>query len=137
MSASNGVSLVIPVINGMMRPTLQQQQTMETFLQTREGRAVAVKFSRPVSQRSKSQNAYYWSVPLALIAESTGHTTEEVHDVLKAMFLPRKFVQLGAHEIETVKSTAELDTIEFETYLERIRAWASTELGIIIPNPNE
>ena len=137
MSSASGISLTIPVENGMLRPTMQQQRTMDTFLATREGKAVAVKFSRPVSTRSNSQNSYMWGVVLTLIAESTGHTTEEIHDILKSMFLPRKFITLGNREVETRKSTTELDTTEFEQYLERIRAWASSELSIRIPLPNE
>ena len=137
MSSTRGISLVIPVEGGMMRPSLQQQNTMETYLRTREGKAVAVKFSRPTSTRSLSQNSYYWGVILTYIAESTGHTTEEIHVALKQLFLPRQFVKLGSKEIETTKSTTDLDTLEFENYLERVRVWANTELGITIPLPNE
>lgn len=137
MATATGMSMVIPVQDGWIRPSPAQNQLIRNYLESREGKAVAVKFSRPFSNRSKSQNAYYWSVPLTILAESTGHTTEEVHDAVKEMFLPRKFVKLGNHEVQTHKSTTELDTDEFEKYLEQIRAWASTELGITIPLPNE
>lgn len=137
MSASSGVSLTIPVERGMLRPTMQQQRAMDAFLQTREGLAVAVKFSRPFSTRSKSQNSYLWGVVYTLIAESTGHTTEEVHDACKEMFLPRKFITIGNHEVQAAKSTTELTTEEFEKYLQQVRAWADTELGIRTPLPNE
>lgn len=137
MSASNGVSLVIPVEGGMLRPSMVQQRAMDAYLSTREGKAVTVKFTRPTSTRSLNQNRYYWGVVLTIIAESTGHTTEEVHDAVKELFLPRKFVTLGNNEVEVAKSTTELTTDEFNLYLERIRTWAETELSIRIPNPNE
>ena len=35
------------------------------------------------------------------------------------------------------RSTANLNTKEFENYLEEIRRWAITDLSINIPEPNE
>ena len=137
MSVATGFSMVIPVQDGWIRPSPAQNQLIRNFLQTREGKAVAVKFSRPFSTRSKSQNSYLWGVVYTLIAESTGHTTEEVHDACKEMFLPRKFINIGNHEVQTSKSTTELTTDEFEKYLQQVRAWADTGLGIRIPLPNE
>jgi hypothetical protein len=49
------------------------------------------------------------------------------------MFLPRKFITLGAKEVEVRKTSADLSTEEFADYLRRIEAWAATELGIAIP----
>lgn len=137
MSTATGMSMIIPVQDGWIRPSPAQNQIIRNYLQTREGKAVAVKFSRPMSTRSKSANAYYWGVCLTLIAESTGHTTEEVHQAVKELFLPRRFVRLGHNEIEVAKSTTELMTDEFEKYLTQLRAWAETELNITIPLPNE
>lgn len=132
-----GFSMVIPVVRGWINPSPAQSQIIRNFLETREGRAVAVKFSRPVSTRSKSQNSYLWGVVYTLIAESTGHTTEEVHQAIKELFLPRRFVRLGNNEVQTAKSTADLTTTEFELYLQQIRTWAETELSIRIPLPNQ
>lgn len=132
-----GISLVIPVSGGMLRPSPRQQNLIDSYVRTREGKAVTVKYSRPVSTRSGSQNRYYWGACLSLIADETGHTPEEVHDAVKELFLPRRFIQLGNNEVEVVKSTADLTTDEFEKYLMQLRAWAETELNITIPLPNE
>jgi len=43
----------------------------------------------------------------------------------------------GIKEVEVPKSTAELTTKEFEEYTTSIRQWASQELGVYIPTPNE
>jgi len=129
--------MLIPVTNGWIAPSPAQHALIRNYLQTREGKAVAVKFTRPVSTRSKSQNAYLWGVVYTTVAESTGHTTEEVHDACKELFLPRRFVQLGTNEVEVAKSTTQLSTDEFEKYLTQLRAWAETELNIRIPLPNE
>lgn len=86
--------------------------------------------------RSHSQNSYLWGVVYPLIAEYTGHSTEELHEAFKHLFLPRATF-LGDKEILANKSTTELSTVEMEDYLMRVRVWAGEELGVSIPLPNE
>lgn len=132
----NALTLTIPVADGALVPSASQKEAMSRFLQNRNGRAVAVKFSVPTLNRSLSQNKYYWGVLLTLLAEHTGHTTEDLHLVMKDMFLPRKFLKLGTKEVCLNKTTTDLTTTEFQTYLEQIRAWAVQELGLQVPDPN-
>lgn len=87
-------------------------------------------------QRSDRQNRYYHGVVLKLIADECGHTADEIHEVLKGSFLV-EFITLKGKEVISFKSTANLSTAEFEEYLSQVRAWASTELKIYIPLPNE
>lgn len=129
-------SITVPVSDGALNPSEQQKGAIRRYLKNRDGRAVTVKFSKPTSTRSLNQNRYYWSVVLGIIADSTGNTTEDLHLVIKDMFLPRKFLKLGTREIEARKTTTELTPTEFEQYLERVRAWAAQELGINIPLPS-
>lgn len=109
-------------------------------------------------QRSNDQNAYYWGVVIPIIQEAIGNLRErethadiqdavgastaglenivdpeDVHDILKFQFL-RSYV---AGVFERVKSTTDLDTLAFEDYLSRVRTWATQELGVFIPLPNE
>jgi hypothetical protein len=129
----NSLTLTIPVEGGRLKPSPQQQATIGNYLKTREGKAVEVKFARPTTSRSLRQNRYYWGAVIGAIAESTGNSPEDLHLVLKDMFLPRKFITLGAKEVEVRKTSADLSTEEFADYLRRIEAWAATELGIAIP----
>ena len=92
---------------------------------------------RSLKSRFTRQNSYMWSVVYQAIADYTGHSTEEVHEFCKQMFLPRKFVQIGKREREVTKSTTDLGTVEMEEYLMRVRVFANQELGIIVPLPNE
>ena len=87
--------------------------------------------------RSSRQNRYLWGIVYALIAEETGHSTEELHEFFKSMFLPRTFIQVGKREREIVKSTTDLSTTDMENYLTRVRVFASQELNVFIPLPNE
>lgn len=82
--------------------------------------------------RSDNQNRYLWGVVYKIIANETGHTEEEVHEHMKWQFLRKR-----GGRLETVKSTTNLTTIEFEEYTENIRRFAATKLNIQIPLPNE
>ena len=84
-------------------------------------------------QRSLDQNAYYWGVVVKILAGETGYTKDEMHDALKVKFLTYENVR----GIPTVLSTANLNTKQFEVYLEMVRRWAAMDLGIVIPEPNQ
>lgn len=129
------LTLIVPVSAGRLQPTQAQLATIQGYLASKQ--SVAVKLSKPVKPRSNRQNAYLWGVVLPMIAEYTGHTTEDVHGWFKDEFLPRRFITLGGKEKELRKTTTELTSMEFEAYLERIRAWSAETLGLVIPLPNE
>lgn len=131
--SANGLKLLVPVAEGRLAPTAGQQAAIDQFLRTRDGRAVELKLSRPVNSRSQQQNRFLWGVVYTTIAESTGYTTEEVHELLKDKFLPRKFVTIGDTTKEVRKSTAQLSIDEFSKYLEQLAAFAA-ELGITLPD---
>ena len=86
--------------------------------------------------RSNQQNRYYWGVVLEIISKETGHTTEELHEIYKRMFLPRKLIKYKALEIPVPSSTTDCDISDFHEYIERVRAEAASS-GIAIPDPNE
>ena len=84
-------------------------------------------------QRSLDQNAYYWGVVVKILAWEIGYTKDEMHEALKVKFLTYENVK----GIPTVLSTANLNTKQFEVYLEMVRRWAAMDLGIVIPEPNQ
>lgn len=97
--------------------------------------AVAIKKKR--AQRSGSQNRYYWSVVIAYLSEELGYTKEEVHQIMGRMFLKYvKSVSDGTEET-FVRSTTSLASAEMTIYIESIRTFALSELGVYIPDPNE
>lgn len=91
--------------------------------------------------RSNQQNRYYWGVLIDLLSEHTGFNREEMHEVLKHKFLrytvwiPKKD-NIKEQSI-IAKSTSKLTTKQFEEYQSQIRQWASTDLGLFLPEPNE
>ena len=97
--------------------------------------AVAIKKKR--AQRSTQQSKYYWGVVIAYLSEDLGYTKEEVHQLMGRMFLKYvKSVSDGKEET-FVRSTTSLDSAEMTIYIESIRTFALSELGIYIPDPNE
>lgn len=93
---------------------------------------VWVSIAKKTKIRSNNQNRYYWGVVVFILAKELGYLAEEIHDALKFKFLLEK-----AEKIEVPRSTTELSTIEFENFLSTVRMWASSELNIYIPEPNE
>jgi len=102
------------------------------YLISLEGKDVDVVVRKKKKIRSNPQNAFYWGVCVKLLCETTGYTDDEMHHALKMLFL-----QDRSRKIPTLRSTTNLTTMEFESYLEQIRVWASTELSCVIPMPNE
>lgn len=100
------------------------------------GKRVELTLKEEKSQRSLNQNNYYWGVVLKVLSEHTGYDPDDMHEICRYMFL-KSFKTVGNKELEYVKSTADLNTAEFEEYLEKIRRWAAVELNCYTPLPNE
>lgn len=81
--------------------------------------------------RSSPQNKYLWGVVIPIVGKELGYTPEETHEALKWEFLKVDGL------IPKVRSTADLTTVEFEAYLDQIKIWAATFLGVYIPDPNQ
>jgi len=118
--------------------TLKNSQIFKEELKCLSG-DVVVTIAEGRGKRSDGQNRYYWSQVCGLISETTGYTPEEVHDFLKEKFLTdKKHIVIAGEERDIEQATTtRLTTKEFEDYCENIRRWASSELNINIPTPNE
>lgn len=91
-----------------------------------------VEIHKAKQKRSLKQNAYYWGVVVSILSDHTGYTSDETHQELARMFLG--YENNGKL---FVRSTAKLNTVEFEAYMEKCREWANREMSVIIPLPNE
>jgi hypothetical protein len=88
--------------------------------------------------RSVPQNKYYWGTVLEILSNETGHHKDEIHEILKKKFNPKVIVlKKTGEEFLIGGTTTEMETLEFENYLEKVRTWALSELDIYIPLPNE
>lgn len=82
-------------------------------------------------KRTTEQNRLLWAIYTA-IAEETGHTTEEIHEAAKALFLQPEVLKIGKREVTVSGSTTKRDVAEFGEYIERVQAWAVNELGVVV-----
>jgi hypothetical protein len=91
-------------------------------------------------KRSISQNNYLHLI-LTWFGVETGYTLEEVkQDIFKkhvnaTLFYEGEFE--GIVKIERWRSTTNLDTAEMTLAIDRFRNFASKELGIYLPEPND
>jgi hypothetical protein len=106
------------------------------------GEVVECNISKIGKKRSVHQNSYYWSLVIPIICDALNNagfsvkfgklemefTDESVHELLCKGYFLKKYKK---------KSTTELTTIEFEDLMRDIRNWASVQLELCIPEPNE
>jgi hypothetical protein len=105
--------------------------------------AVTIEVKLKKRVRSDVQNAYYWGVVVAMIAErlrELGHDVDRdlTHEFLKGRFLYSELADPNTGEVMRIpRKTSELATEEFIEYLEHIKQFAAETLDIYIPDPNE
>lgn len=101
-----------------------------------QGKGFIVKITRRQTRRTVNQNRLYW-LYVACIMQETGNSKDVIHEWLKVKFLGNETVMIGDEAISVPVSTARLNTAQFTHYIDRIVTWASSELGIILPDPEE
>lgn len=92
--------------------------------------------------RSAAMNRYLFGVVYKEIAQASGRTVTDVHDLMCAWFLPRPKVRKLSNwpdgEVRTiirdVRHTSTLTSAEFQEFTDKVRAFARTLLGLDIPD---
>lgn len=92
-------------------------------------------FRKPERRRSNDQNALAW-LWFTCIAEETGSSKDDVHDHYCMKFLRRPIVFNGREEM-SMRGTSGLTTAEMKQFLDMVQADAASELGIILPDPED
>jgi hypothetical protein len=114
------------------------------ILQTQEGKKVTITLESEKKHRSHPQNSYYWGVVLPLMysafRDDWGNdvTKEDVHQYLKEHVgkLTKEIVDANGESRTVLRSSSSLSTMEFEEWMERIRAFAAP-FNIQVPLPGE
>lgn len=106
------------------------------YLQKFEGREIEFVLGPIKRGRTNPQNNWYWGVLVAMIADEMGVLPDQAHEMLKWKFL-KVGVEYKGKRYEVAKSSANLSTKEFGDFCDRIRDWASQELNLYIPAPDE
>lgn len=86
-------------------------------------------------KRSLDQNALYhkWC---GIIAAETGHSHDEIHEWCKGQFLEPRIVEFRG-EVMEIRTTTNLTTAQMSDFMNRVYAWATSELGLLLPIPEE
>lgn len=116
------------------------KRTLDEQLKGRKDCVVEIVIERKHATRSLAQNRLYWGVYVKVLSDHTGYDPEEIHEILKAKFLPKKLTLVDEHGVITDEftvggSTSQLNKLEFGEYLERIQRWAAETLSVVIPDP--
>jgi len=112
---------------------LDMRPAYERWLVTLEGKRVTCEVKRFRKSRTSNQNRYYWGVMIDILSRELGYEAEEIHMMLREKFLR---IHDDKHpDFVIAKSTAKLNTQEFNDYIAAIQRWASIELQVYIPDP--
>lgn len=94
-------------------------------------------------KRGNQANRYYWGVVVSLIHRALKESgweisSEGTHELLRVRFLSEdKSIGLDGEFATRVRSTTELNTMEFGEYIEHCCRFAAEYLNVAIPAPGE
>ena len=117
----------------------QDKQILINYLKEL-GNDYLVNVKKKRDKRSNMQNNYYWACIVQPLGQELGYFPDEMHDCLKLKFASEwQSIEINDKQIglQTVNSTARMNTKDFEVYADQIRIWALSELGIRLMLPNE
>ena len=117
----------------------QDKQSLINYLKELENDYI-VDVKKQRNNRSNMQNNYYWACIVQPLGQELGYFPDEMHDILKVKFASEwQSIEINEKQIglQTLNSTARMNTKDFDIYADQIRIWALTELGIRLMLPNE
>ena len=94
-----------------------------------------VEVKRLQDKRTLDQNALYWRW-LHIIAQETGNDAEEIHEAIKRKFLAPIYVEVFGELVDR-RSTTDQSIGDMAALMNKVHAWAHTDLGIHLPLPEE
>lgn len=109
--------------------------------QLRQGRALVAEFRLLDDERSVRQNRFYWGVVLKDISEQANlngqrYSADAWHELFKRQFLQRRVRKVAVagrlRKVVSVSlgSTTDLSVRGMNLYLEKVQAFAATDLGV-------
>jgi hypothetical protein len=129
--------------NGKLEMNPGEQNLINSYLmQFKEDQEIEMTIKRKYKKRTQGGqgeetnfNGYWWAVVVRMVADEMG---DEDQDYIHHLIL----IQIGHFKVDKYGnkhplSTSELSGGEFAELCSRARTWASKELKIYIPEPNE
>lgn len=144
MSKHIKVKFTGSVLNGKL--TLDNPDKFKEHISAFEGKKVELELRKAVKSRTSPQTRYYFGVVVRMVRlalQDLGNevSLEQTHEFLKSMFLFKEVVNENTSEIYKIplslSNKGEVSTDIMTEYIDTIIRWASSELSIVIPLPNE
>ena len=129
------------IVNKKLKISEREKESIKRWCATfPNGTHVDLTIRKHKTKRTNDQNAYYWGVVVAILADYFGHdNAEDMHEDLKQVFNPIKSKVKPGKTIGG--TTTKLSTVDFfsaeTSYVERICRWAAEEHNIYIPQPKK
>lgn len=112
------------------------------YLTNQKDGTFRIEVTKVRGKRSNEQNAWLWGCiyPLMLVGLNGAGwgfaSIEQVHEFCKAQFNGERVVNADTGEVFMIpSSTAQMDTLTFATYCDKLREYGREFLGIEIPEP--
>ena len=109
-----------------------------------EGANIVITIEKRRKKRSNNQNSFYHAVIIPLMQDAfkdawgEHYSAIEVHEALKAKYCYKEQINESTGEIlQMPSSTTNLSTIEWEEYIDKIRAFALEWFNTVLPYPND
>lgn len=118
---------------GLAEPEREQRRV---YFRTLAGQNVEITVRKERTQRSLDQNAYWWAVPVRLLAEHCGYTDPQMHYALLGECFGYIVGPTGK-EIPNVPSSSQLTTDQFTHLIDWVLIWGPTEMQVDIPPPDK
>lgn len=90
-------------------------------------------------KRSLSQNSLYWkwlNETMKIVSQETGNDADDLHEFFKRKFLAPQVIEIGGETVQRW-TTTKLTVPEMTDFINKVYAWVTSELGLILPVPED
>lgn len=124
------------------RLILADRQDFALALRQASDGDVQLTLSRVQDTRSAVANRYYFGVVLHYMSKESGHTKDELHDLMCDRFLRYRVIQISpvsgeVTEREIARRSSGLKVGDFYLFVEQVRQFAGEFYGIVTPDPDK
>lgn len=120
------------VNNGKIK--LAKKNLWDACLVSLEGKDVLMTIEREARQRSLKQNNYLHALFKQIMDHCGYLDMEELKFMVK---LALGYVERDEHGLMRVARTHLMNKVELSEFIEKLRAWAHTDLNLYLPTPEE
>lgn len=119
-------------------------RTLQEYFRTAPNGWYVLSLTKQRRGRTLNQNDWLWGCVYPILFDGLLEagweftSVEQVHEFFKEQMAHDKVVNRDTGEIvEIPRSTATMDTVQFSTYIEKLRQYANEFLNVRIPDPDK